>query len=152
MGTGSSRRLQPKITSSATVLRMVRRLRMAEFRLVTTLVMMLGMLPFSLSTFPSHAPFAFKQAEALRHAVLGGPTALGDHDHSHDDGAPEERLPGHLHGHNPADHSHETAVPVTSFAAPRQADVQVWRPDYLALARSSPSFGIERPPRPIGAV
>ena len=130
---------------------MVRRLRMAEFRLVTALVVMLAMLPFPFGTSHSHAPSAFKQAEALRHAALA-PAALGDHDHRHDDGTPEERLPGHLHGHTAAAHSHETAVPVTSFAAPRRAEVQVWRPDYLARARSSPSFGIERPPRPINAV
>ncbi len=44
-------------------------------------------------------------AEAERHAVLDAHHLQSDH--VHEDGEREEQRPGHIHGHNPVDHSHD---------------------------------------------
>jgi len=44
-------------------------------------------------------------AEAARHAILKADKV--DHGHSHDDGVGDERRPGHIHGQQTGDHSHD---------------------------------------------
>lgn len=55
----------------------------------------------------SHDPVAISAAEKRAHAQLA--MIISDHGHAHDEGDLKEREPGHAHGHDPADHSHETA-------------------------------------------
>ncbi len=61
-------------------------------------------------TVIAHNPNVLVAREFERHSALGGADLFdqqGDHGHSHDDARPDERRPGHLHGHDPSDHSHE---------------------------------------------
>jgi hypothetical protein len=94
-----------------------------------------------------HNAHAVAQAEAVRHADLAAETAA--HGHSHEEGEPDERLPGHAHGHNSADHIHETAnvVGVFHLGAPRfvRTTIQL---EHQQAASGKPG-GLERPPRSV---
>jgi hypothetical protein len=59
----------------------------------------------------AHDPAVLAALEAERHAALGTSDRGNDHGHSHDDADPAERKPGHVHGHDPFDHSHDTGQP-----------------------------------------
>lgn len=74
---------------------------------VIAIAMALSLFVVRASHSLSHDPFAILAAEKRAHAESAAKTA--DHGHVHDEGDPSERAPGHFHGHNPADHSHETA-------------------------------------------
>lgn len=94
-----------------------------------------------------HNSQALAQAEAQRHAELT--QAIADHGHSHDDGEPDERLPGHIHGHNSTDHIHETAnlVSPIEFGMPRFVRT-VMRPASQGAEPGLPST-LDRPPRSV---
>jgi ABC-type nickel/cobalt efflux system permease component RcnA len=92
----------------------------------------------------SDDPFALA---AERHAQLEA--EIAEHGHSHDDGEDHERTAGHSHGHNPADHSHETPttppniIPAVLTLIPAQVPT---RPETVHL---DATYRLERPPRPI---
>ncbi|RST86568.1 hypothetical protein EJC49_09820 [Aquibium carbonis] len=96
---------------------------------------------------PSHDPFALAAAEAERHAQLEAEFA--EHGHSHDDGMEHERAAGHLHGHNPADHSHETPTTPPDDVPVVPALVRAIVPTPPDAAHLGASYRLERPPRPI---
>ena len=74
---------------------------------------------------------------------------VAEHGHSHDDGDVEEQNVGHFHGHNAADHSHETPhVPAfTSMIGNTLPDT------HLIYAIVQPDLSVrtplERPPKPV---
>lgn len=92
-----------------------------------------------------HNVYAMAQAEVQRHAELAA--TIAEHGHSHDEGEADERVPGHVHGHNTSDHVHETAnlVAQPRLAMPRFVEI---------VARHEPQggelgirHGLDRPPR-----
>ena len=93
-----------------------------------------------------HAPTHSAALEDARHAVLADVEA-SEHGHSHDDGEPYESKPGHAHGHDPADHSHQVAFMV------HKADETLLDLDGIQFAivqdliKSGIVFGFERPPK-----
>lgn len=92
----------------------------------------------------SHDPASLSMAEAERHAQLEA--EIAEHGHSHDHGGDHERAAGHSHGHNPADHSHETPTAPPAIAATLPALVRTW----LTVPPSTVTLGaigrLERPP------
>ncbi|MFW7342575.1 hypothetical protein V0R37_13685 [Pollutimonas sp. H1-120] len=110
---------------------------------IAVILSLLATLPMTRST--SHDPLALASAEKLRHTELSA--ELSDHGHSHDFGLEEEKQTGHLHGHNSADHSHETQdIPPEVLVALAHMP-QIWHP---APPQSKPlkySFLLERPPK-----
>ena len=111
--------------------------------------MVMGMVLSSIHLIAGHNAYAIAQAETTRHAALAADIA--DHGHSHDDGEPDERLPGHVHGHNINDHVQETAdlADFVPFDAPGfvRAVTRHDRQD----APSAVAAGLERPPRSVVA-
>lgn len=123
------------------------RARTAAFRLVTVLVTTLGLLFSPSGAWASHKPIALAAAEAARHAVPAA--GVEEHSHAHDDGEADERKPGHSHGHDPADHPHETPNTPPHLAAVIPPLARGWRSYPPAFAVLEAGFRIERPPRPI---
>jgi hypothetical protein len=126
---------------------MVQRLQMMIRRLpaVLAVVLLLAVAP------PFHPPRAMPAAEA-EHQELRSPEVSDRHGQIHDVGSPEADLPGHSHGHDPADHSHETAVPLNRIAGwPPEATATPW-PPCLRLAGPLAVTEIERPPKPIASI
>ncbi|OYW59000.1 MAG: hypothetical protein B7Z40_22260 [Bosea sp. 12-68-7] len=117
----------------------------AGFSLVIALAMVLGVLLSTAHMAAGHNAYATAQAEALRHAELAATVA--EHGHAHDEGDPSEQLPGHVHGHNAADHLHETAdrLIVTALAAPGFA--RTGAAHDAVMADPGHPDGLERPPR-----
>ncbi|MER9048008.1 hypothetical protein NKH89_12130 [Mesorhizobium sp. M0923] len=117
------------------------------FCLVVAFAMMLGTLlrPFGYSA--SHDPVARAAVAIERQVAQTGPTE--DHGYAHDhEGAADERGSGSLHGHNAADHSHDTAsalVPLVPIVPPVGKDWLIYPPCFADLEAT---FRLDRPPRP----
>lgn len=97
-----------------------------------------------------HDPGAALTAESERHVVLNQQSLA--HGHIHDDGENDERVAGHLHGHNPADHSHDPPVSVAAIYLDPQADARGWprRVETAMNGRSGDS--IDRPPESLSSM
>ncbi len=124
---------------------MPRRSIRALFCLVIAFAMALGMALSAAHVSAGHNAHAITQAEALRHAELAA--SVAEHGHAHEEGEPDERLPGHVHGHNTADHIHETAnvVGMVQLGTPRFVRTVI-RHEQQQAASQRPG-GLERPPR-----
>lgn len=95
----------------------------------------------------AHNPAVLAQAEIERHLALVEADHHG-HGHAHEDGDDQEQRSGHLHGHNAADHSHDTAGRVADACTP--GGVSIVRQLVMALqSYFDPdfSFRLDRPPR-----
>lgn len=125
-----------------------RRLR-AGLSLVIALAMALGMTLSAAHVSAGHNAYAIAQAEAVRHAELAA--SIAEHGHAHEEGEPDERLPGHVHGHNTADHIHETAnvVGVVQLGTPGFVRTGT-RHEHRRSASEVPG-GLKRPPRSVVA-
>jgi hypothetical protein len=121
-----------------------RRLR-AGFSLVIALAMALCMTLSAAHVSAGHNAYAIAQAAVLRHAELAA--SIAEHGHAHEEGEPDERLPGHVHGHNTADHVHETAdvVGLIQLGTPRFVRTPI-RHEHRRSASERPG-GLECPPR-----
>lgn len=118
------------------------------FAILTVMISIaLGMLSIPGGHWLSHSPMAVAAAQATRYAQVT--TQIEEHGHAHDDGDVDEQSPGHRHGHNPADHSHETPSLPASLAVIFHACVQSWQALSPALPVLETAFRLERPPRPI---
>lgn len=95
----------------------------------------------------AHNSAVMAQTEEARHGVLA--PSLDKHGHTHENGEPDERAPGHLHGHNAFDHSHETPSVIFSFDAISLIVPQERNPDLGFSARNAPPDPIDRPPKNI---
>ncbi|MER9791615.1 hypothetical protein [Mesorhizobium sp. M0213] len=123
---------------------MPNRIHSTVFCLVIALAMMFGVLrPFGYST--SHDPIALATA-VERHGGAGA--QIEDHGHAHDDGVSGEQSSEHFHGHNAADHSHETASTPADFAPTVPQVERGWLNYPLTFVDPDTTFRLERPPRP----
>jgi hypothetical protein len=127
---------------------MLRWISTAGSRPAIALAVAVSLLLFPPGSPSRHDPPAFAQAEAARHLLLGS-AVCEDHDHVHDEGSPEERRPGHKHGHNAADHSHVSASPAVWLAMLSHPKTRQWQPHGLLSVHRAPTFRLERPPRPM---
>lgn len=117
------------------------------FRFVVAFTMALGMVLSPTGRSVSHNPIALAVAEAARHAELAAQVEA--HGHAHDDGLAGEQSPGHAHGHNPADHTHESASAALDFAQPVLPIRRMWQAYPPLFANLESGFRLERPPKPI---
>ena len=104
----------------------------------------LALAPLPLAS--AHDPLSLAAAESARHAALVA-QEIAEHGHSHDDGEAHEQSGGHMHGHDPADHSHQFA-----FFAGSASQWGLPAPQRWPSSRSGPpdpatGFGIDRPPK-----
>jgi hypothetical protein len=117
------------------------------YRGVLAFALTLAMIVSAVSGSISHMPSKVNDVEHARQAKLV--SQIDDHGHSHNDGDQAERDVKHTHGHNPADHSHETQYLGSYVFSPR-----------LGLLGSSVDYvssftylgaihRLERPPKPI---
>ena len=117
--------------------------------MVIALAITVGALLSSAHVVAGHNTYAIAAAvaEANRHAELSAVTEAADHGHSHDDGETAEKKPGHVHGHNPADHIHEPFGLTTASTQKQPAfAVRVIRPPSDVLERDIKN-SFKRPPR-----
>lgn len=102
-----------------------------------------------------HSPLEFSQQEALDHqhlAPLHSANAtdngieISRHQHTHDDGNDHEQQLNHLHGHNPADHAHDSPHPLLplSVILPNARYSPIHTPYTSVPFRQSPPI---RPPK-----
>jgi hypothetical protein len=92
-----------------------------------------------------HSPEILQAIEQVRHASLAD-GAL-DKDHVHDEGLEKERQPGHVHDHNPANHSHEIMGFAVMLAKLGCTKLMVsWSEPYQNIY-GEPFFRLDRPPR-----
>lgn len=119
------------------------------FSLVIAFAMALGVLLSAAHMAAGHNAYSTAQAEAVRHAELVA--TIAEHGHAHDEGELSERLPGHVHGHNAADHLHETAdrLSVIGLVTPGFARTGIAHDP--VMADPGHPDGLERPPRPFVA-
>jgi hypothetical protein len=128
---------------------MSRRRTKAGFSLVIAFAMALGVLLSTVHMAAGHNAYATAQAEALRHAELAA--TIAEQGHAHDEGEPSEKLPGHVHGHNAADHLHETADRLTVIALVTPGFARTNAAHDPVMADPGHPDGLKRPPRPFVA-
>ena len=92
---------------------------------------------------------AMERADEARHASL----SITSHDagHSHDDGDEDEQQPGHRHGQNTLDHSHDTPYRSENGATIAHQRGATWRTVSAQSLCLGVVFGLERPPRLLSA-
>ena len=114
---------------------------------IIAIALMIGLVLSPGRAWAAHDPLAQAAAEASRHAAV--PAVRADHDHVHHDGADEERLPGHAHGHNPADHSHDTPALFCGGIVLGRSTGPDWHPTQPVVPIRARAVRLDRPPRPI---
>lgn len=124
---------------------MPHRLRHAVFRFAVAFALLVCLVPYPGAAQPPFSPLMLDAIDAVRHARLA--VAAGDSAHTHSDGTPAERLPGHRHGADAADHAHETANLPPPVAAALHRAAAGWQPHYRFSVRGAPVARLERPPR-----
>jgi hypothetical protein len=104
-----------------------------------------AMLCANLNAALAHLPNKLAEAELDRHTQLQ--MEIAEHGHSHDDGFDEEQHPGHHHGHDAADHSHDVPNMLSGAAMLFNPLVRDWRASPPGTANPDPAFRLKRPPR-----
>ncbi|MER8755714.1 hypothetical protein NKH69_08520 [Mesorhizobium sp. M0976] len=124
---------------------MPNRIHSSVFCLVIALAMTFGMLrPVGYSA--SHDPVALAAATIERQVEAAA--QIENHDHANDDGVADEQSAGHFHGHNAADHSHETASTPADFAPTVPQIERGWLKYQPTFVDPDTTFRLDRPPRP----
>jgi hypothetical protein len=116
---------------------------------VAVLSAALALAPLPLAS--AHDPLALSAAEAARHAALVA-QEIAEHGHSHEDGDDHEQSPGHMHGHDPADHSHQFAFFPGNAGHCGLPAPQRWPSFLIGPPDPATGFGIERPPKSMMSV
>lgn len=124
---------------------MIGRLHSVALRVTIACAMALSLLLAPTGSSSSHDAFAIAKAEAERHLELAA--EIAEHGHSHDDGWDSERVPGHLHGHNAADHLHDTPSHPPCITALIVRTANSWRISAFPESLRSHVFELYRPPR-----
>lgn len=124
---------------------MIGRLQSVALRVVIACAMAVSLLLAPAGGSSSHDPIAVAQAEAERHLKLA--IEIAEHGHSHDDGWETESKPGHLHGHNAADHLHDTPSYPPSMTALFDRTGDAWRISTIPESLPLRVFDLDRPPR-----
>lgn len=101
------------------------------------------MLPIFVAT--SHQA-ALSLTEATHHSQLNAVVILNDH-HTHDDGEEYERQTGHIHGHDPADHSHLAVFLGNAVSEYHAKDAEKPYAAVSGVINLETRFGIDRPPK-----
>jgi hypothetical protein len=117
------------------------------FRGVLAFALTLAMIVSAVSGSISHMPSKVNDIEHARQAELA--PQIDDHGHSHDDGDQEEGDVKHAHGHNPADHSHETQYLGFYVFSPRRGLLRSSVNYISAFTYLGAIHRLERPPKPI---
>lgn len=124
---------------------MSHRIRRTAYRTAHALLVALALLLSPVGGSTSHDPIALQAAEAARHGELAVETH--DHGHTHDDGTDDERVSGHTHGHNAADHSHGAATTPEQIEAVGPRLGHRWLTSHRAFPCPQPCVRLDRPPR-----
>jgi hypothetical protein len=111
---------------------------------IVTTAAALALAPLPLAS--AHAPLALAAAEDARHAALIA-QEIAEHGHSHDDGEAHEQSGGHMHGHDPADHSHQFAFFAGSASHWGLPAPQRWPSSRSGQPDPAAGSGIDRPPK-----
>ena len=117
----------------------------SALHVVIAIAMALSLFVVRASHSLSHDSFAILAAEKQAHAEFADGTS--DHGHVHDEGDQKEREPGHVHGHNPADHSHETAGMVAHLTYVLAPSVRTLSIHALHQPEPAERWRLERPPK-----
>lgn len=117
----------------------------SALHIVIAIAMALSLLVVRATHSLSHDPFAILAAEKQAHAESAAKAA--DHGHVHDEGDQSDREPGHVHGHDPADHSHETAGMVTKLTQALAPNVRAMFIPAVQRPASVERWRLERPPK-----
>ena len=121
-------------------------MRSTFIRLALVFGVMFGMIMSPKGLLLSHDANFLAIAEAVRHAELAPQhEEIG---HVHDDGDADEQAPGHSHGHNPGDHTHDTAGSIPHFALAMPDVERIWEACPHFFVYFSTIFPLDRPPRP----
>lgn len=94
---------------------------------------------------PSHNPVASAAMEAERHTELAAEFVGSGH--VHENGTEDEQVPGHTHGDDPADHSHETSGSFAASAEHVPPVARAWHLMPSAFAELEDCSRLDRPPR-----
>lgn len=111
------------------------------------LVMALGAVASTVRTTLSHNPVILLAIEAERHAALA--LEIADHGHSHDEGWQDEQVPGHSHGHDPADHSHDVPSVVAALIQMTPPEWRVWSATVRDVSAVTKIYPLEKPPKDV---
>ncbi|WP_292854924.1 hypothetical protein [Mesorhizobium sp.] len=103
-------------------------------------------MPRPLGYSASHDPIAIAASAIERQAEVAA--QIENHGHAHEDGVADEQSLGHFHGHNAADHSHETASTPVGFAPTVPQVERGWLNYSPTFIDPGATFRLERPPRP----
>lgn len=95
-----------------------------------------------------HSADGLAIAEISRHVELK-PLAENVQEHGHDDGEMHEQSFGHVHGHDPADHSHNTVYFLSSASQVHFQMTKIWHSRTVENLRGRNLSGIERPPKAV---
>lgn len=118
---------------------------MTGLRFVVVLTMVVGVVSLLSHTASLHKLGIFQPIEEVRHSSLSN-AAVDRHD-VHGEGRQKECQANHDHGHNSADHSHETMGSAVILAALGCADEKTSRSEPHRSTYGEPFFRLDRPPR-----
>lgn len=117
----------------------------AVLRFVIAVAVGVGMALLPVGNPASVAVMDMMEAETACHAERQ--LELSDHGHAHDAEMDDEQKVGHLHGHDPADHSHETPHTLTPLKSGAPAIGRDWFAHASAITDPGMVFRLDRPPR-----
>lgn len=118
-----------------------------RLRPIATLAIAIALIFAPLPLGPAHDPVALAVAEMERHAALQA--EIAEHGHAHDDGHDHEQSSGHMHGHDPADHSHQSVFVACSASQWSLPPAQCWPSTVSEIRDPATASGIDRPPKHI---
>lgn len=115
------------------------------FHLVIVAAITLTMVLSPISNSVLHLPSKISVAQISHHVQSGEQIEVHDHTYGNDEA--EEHLPGHTHGHDPTDHSHETPSLQPQRVLSSRPKVRNWVAVALVFAEPGTSYRLKRPPR-----
>jgi len=121
------------------------RIRHSFLRVVVALMVCASLFAVALLSSASHDPAAQASAQVERHAQLA--MAQAEHGHIHASGVDEETSPGHVHGHNPLDHSHDFGSPPFDTFLEWDIEEQNWLTVPVMPSPPAVLARLERPPK-----
>lgn len=116
-----------------------------RLRPIATLAIAIALIFAPLPIGSAHDPVALAAAEMERHATLQA--EIAEHGHAHDDGHEHEQSSGHMHGHDPADHSHQSVFVPCSASHWSLPPAQCWPSMVSEIRDPATGSGIDRPPK-----
>lgn len=105
------------------------------FKIILAITFTLGIFVSAVGTSISHSAVNAEAAEQTRHAEL---TSADDH--------------GHSHGHNPADHSHETPHLANHLYLAHRDKTRIHFVSIPETIEPGGSFRLDRPPKPVSLI